>query len=85
VRRLGRGGFAVCLIAGLNSVGTPAGPAVRTPHNPILSDERYFSADPAPFVVGDTLFILAGRNEAPPRVNDFVMNGWQLLTTTDVA
>ena len=37
-----------------------------------------------PIVVGDTLYILAGRNEVPPNVNDFIMKEWQLFATEDV-
>ncbi len=62
-------------------------PAPRTIHgsgNPILSDGSYYSADPAPIVVGDTLYILAGRDEAPPNRNDFVMNEWQIFSTKNV-
>jgi hypothetical protein len=36
-------------------------------------------------VDGDALWILAGRDEAPLNVNDFIMNEWQLLSTTDPA
>jgi beta-xylosidase len=60
----------------------------RTIHsagNPILADGSYYSADPAPVVVGNTLYILAGRDEAPPDVNDFIMNEWQIFATDDVA
>ena len=49
--------------------------------NPILADGRYYSTDPAPLVDGDTLYILAGRDEAAEGVNDFIMNEWQLLST----
>jgi Glycosyl hydrolases family 43 len=62
-------------------------PAPRVIHgsgNPILSDGSYYSADPAPVVAGDTLYILAGRDEAPPNRNDFVMNEWQIFATKDV-
>jgi hypothetical protein len=52
--------------------------------NPILADGSYYSADPAPLVVGGTLYILAGRDEAPPNVNDFIMKEWQIFATTDV-
>lgn len=52
--------------------------------NPILSDGSMYSADPAPLVVGNTMYILAGRDEAPPGVNDFIMNEWQLFATDDV-
>jgi hypothetical protein len=53
--------------------------------NPILADGSYYSADPAPIVVGNTLYIIAGRDEAPPNVNDFIMNEWQIFSTTNVA
>ncbi|WP_420239326.1 family 43 glycosylhydrolase [Telmatobacter bradus] len=53
--------------------------------NPILVDGSYYSADPAPLVAGDTLYILAGRDEAPADVNDFIMNEWQIFATKDVA
>jgi len=52
--------------------------------NPIIGDGSYYSADPAPVVAGDTLYIWAGRDEAPPDVNDFIMKEWQVLATTDV-
>ena len=56
---------------------------IRSAGNPILSDGSYYSADPAPLVVGDSLYILAGRDEAAPAENDFVMNEWQLFQTHD--
>jgi hypothetical protein len=58
---------------------------IHSAGNPILSDGSYYSADPAPIVAGDTLYILAGRDEAPPNVNNFVMNEWQLFATKKVA
>jgi Glycosyl hydrolases family 43 len=58
---------------------------IHSAGNPILSDGSYYSADPAPIVVGDTLYILAGRDEAAPNVNNFVMNEWQLFATKKVA
>lgn len=59
--------------------------SIHAAHNPILSDGQNYSADAAPLVAGDTLYILAGRDEAGPDVNDFIMNEWQLLATKDVA
>jgi hypothetical protein len=58
---------------------------IHSTGNPILSDGSYYSTDPAPLVVGDTLYILAGRDEAPPNVNNFIMNEWQIFATKDVA
>jgi len=63
---------------------TPSARIIHGAGNPILSDGSYYSADPAPVVAGDTLYILAGRDEAPPNRNDFVMNEWQIFATKDV-
>ncbi len=62
-----------------------ASETIHSRGNPILADGRSYSTDPAPFVDGDTLWILAGRDEAPDGVNDFIMNEWQLLSTRDPA
>lgn len=56
--------------------------AVQASANPILSDGADYSSDPAPLVVGNTLYILVGRDTAGPRVNDFKMPEWQMLETT---
>jgi len=70
----------------LGQAGDPRAPeTVRVRGNPILADGRSYSTDPAPLVDGDTLYILAGRDEAPDGVNDFIMNEWQLLATRDPA
>lgn len=47
--------------------------------NPILADGSIYSADPAPLVVNDTVYILAGRDEAGADVNSFIMNQWQIF------
>lgn len=73
--------IGLLLVAG----GAGVAQTVRIAGNPILSDGRYYSADPAPVVDGDTLYILAGRDEAPEAVNDFIMKEWQLLSTRDPA
>lgn len=73
--------MGLLLVAG----GAGVAQTVRIAGNPILSDGRYHSADPAPVVDGDTLYILAGRDEAPEAVNDFIMKEWQLLSTRDPA
>ncbi|KZL77203.1 glycosyl hydrolase family 43 protein [Colletotrichum tofieldiae] len=53
--------------------------AFRSTGNPILADGSVFSADPAPLVVNDTLYILSGRDEAAPEGSGFVMNEWQIF------
>lgn len=63
----------------------PRAISFRSAGNPILSDGSDYSADPAPIVVGDTLYILAGRDAAPAGVNDFIMPNWQLFATRNVA
>jgi hypothetical protein len=67
------------------AAGLPKPQILHSAGNPILADGSYYSADPAPLVVGDTLYILAGRDETPVDVNDFIMNEWQIFATQDVA
>ncbi|GKW20068.1 glycosyl hydrolase family 43 [Pectobacterium araliae] len=57
---------------------------VQATANPIIADGNVYSADPAPLVANGRLYILAGRDEAAPDVNDFVMKAWQMLATDDV-
>ncbi|WP_285136747.1 family 43 glycosylhydrolase [Microbacterium sp. lyk4-40-TSB-66] len=73
---------AVGLVAGLLAL-TPVSPAAALP-NPLLGDGTVYSADPATLVVDDTLYVYAGRDEAGPTTNDFIMNEWQSFSTTDV-
>lgn len=75
----------VLAVSYLASAQVPQPTVIRSAGNPILSDGSYYSADPAPIVVGDTLYILAGRDEAPADVNNFIMNEWQLFATKNVA
>ncbi|KAG8630767.1 hypothetical protein KVT40_002386 [Elsinoe batatas] len=58
---------------------------VQSTGNPLLADGSYYSADPAPFVVGDTFYILSGRDEAGPRTNDFIMNQWMLWSSKNAS
>jgi hypothetical protein len=70
-------------LASIASAQTPR--VVQSAGNPIIADGSYYSADPAPIVVGNTLYIIVGRDEAPAAVNGFNMNEWQLLATKNVA
>jgi hypothetical protein len=76
-------------LAALLAAAWPAaaqqGVPVQSAGNPILADGRFYSTDPAPVVIDDTLYILAGRDDAPADVNDFIMKEWQLLATRDPA
>lgn len=77
--------LTVSIAAQAPQVQAPQPEVIHSHGNPILSDGSYYSADPAPVVVGDTLYILAGRDEAPANVNNFIMNEWQLFATKNVA
>lgn len=80
-----KGGVACGLVLATAAATAQQAERIRSRGNPILADGRYYSTDPAPLVDGDTLWILAGRDEAPADVNDFIMNEWQLLSTKDPA
>ncbi len=59
----------------------PEARPVRSDRNPILSDGRDYTSDPAPLVIDGRLYILTGRDTAGAAVNDFQMPEWQLLAT----
>jgi len=47
--------------------------------NPIFADGAFYSCDPAPLVVNNTLYIIAGLDQAPGNVNSFIINEWQMF------
>ncbi|PMD58439.1 glycoside hydrolase family 43 protein [Hyaloscypha bicolor E] len=47
--------------------------------NPILADGSIYSADPAPLVINETVYILFGRDKAGATENNFIMNEWQIF------
>lgn len=49
--------------------------------NPILANGSYFSADPGPLVVNNTLYILAGHDAAPQDDNSFTINEWEMFVS----
>ncbi len=55
---------------------------LRATGNPILASGADYTTDPAPFVANGSLWILTGRDTAPPALNDFLMPEWQLLRAT---
>ncbi|GAA3739980.1 family 43 glycosylhydrolase [Plantactinospora mayteni] len=75
--RVAAGGVAG-LLAGVG-LAIPAGPASAA--NPIITS--IYTADPAPLVVGNTMYIYAGRDEAPTGDNNFRMREWHVLSSTD--
>ncbi|GAA3213145.1 glycoside hydrolase family 43 protein [Nonomuraea helvata] len=44
-----------------------------------------YTADPAALVVGDTLYLYTGHDEAPQGGTNFVMRDWRVFTSTDAA
>ena len=68
---------AITLLAGV-VVATPASAA-----NPIITS--IYTADPAPLVVGNTMYVYAGRDEAASGQSNFLMREWRVLSTTDAA
>jgi hypothetical protein len=73
----------IALVLAVTPAGAQEARHISVPGNPILADGDYYSTDPAPFVADGALWILAGRDQAPPDVNDFIMGEWQLLKTDD--
>lgn len=51
--------------------------------NPIVTN--IYTADPAALVVGDTMYIYAGHDEAPTGGTNFVMRDWHVLSSTDAS
>ncbi|KAL4922777.1 glycosyl hydrolase [Aspergillus aurantiobrunneus] len=49
--------------------------------NPILADGSWYSADPAPLVVDDAVYILTGQDAAPPDTNAFIMPQWAMFVS----
>ncbi|MEV4754340.1 glycoside hydrolase family 43 protein [Micromonospora sp. NPDC049559] len=71
-------GVAAALLVGVGLTG-PAVPASAA--NPIITS--IYTADPAPLVVGNTMYVYAGRDEAAVGENNFRMREWHVLSSTD--
>ncbi|MBI1685846.1 glycoside hydrolase family 43 protein [Caulobacter hibisci] len=75
---------ALALIAAV-AVSSPSEAQEKAPiapgSNPLVRDR--FTADPAPLVVGDTLFLYVGHDEAQ-RDEMFNMREWLVYSTTDM-
>jgi len=52
------------------------------PFNPIVRDK--YTADPAALVVGDTVYIYTGHDEAPKGQARYVMHDWLCYSSTDM-
>ncbi|MGO1267117.1 MAG: family 43 glycosylhydrolase, partial [Microbacterium gubbeenense] len=92
-----RAGLAVTAAAAVAWVlaVAPASPAaadvpepdrtIVSPGNPIIADGSLYTADAAPLVVDDTLYIHAGHDEAAPDEAGFNMRDYSVLATNDPA
>ena len=69
---------ALLAIASVPLLAAPASAA-----NPIVT--TIYTADPAPLVVGNTMYIYAGRDEASTSQQNFVMREWRVFSSTDAA
>ncbi|MFI5937404.1 family 43 glycosylhydrolase [Actinoplanes sp. NPDC051494] len=69
---------AAVVTTAIAALATPAHAA-----NPIIT--AIYTADPAPLVVGNTMYIYAGRDEAPTGSSNFLMREWHVLSSTDAA
>ena len=74
---------AALAACGAPSVGWSAGPepVIVYRGNPIIRDR--FTADPAPLVVGDTLYLYTGHDQAADGVM-FDMRDWLVFSTRDM-
>lgn len=52
------------------------------PYNPIIKDK--YTADPAALVVGDTVYLYTGHDEAPKGQNRYVMHNWLCYSSFDL-
>ncbi len=80
---------ATALMTALTALPAAAEPpdptrTIESAGNPIIADGSYYSADAAPLVVGDTLYVYTGHDEAGPQTGTFVMNDYGVLATDDV-
>ncbi|MEO6549236.1 MAG: glycoside hydrolase family 43 protein [Ferruginibacter sp.] len=55
---------------------------IREPGNPIIKDK--YTADPAAFVYGDSVFLYTGHDEAAPGKDGYFMHEWLCYSTADM-
>ncbi|MEU8147534.1 glycoside hydrolase family 43 protein [Nonomuraea sp. NPDC048901] len=77
MRRLKSMTMAVAAAAGLVIISAAPAPAAA----PITTS--IYTADPAALVVGDTMYLYTGHDEAPAGGTNFVMRDWHVFTSGD--
>src|SRR6187549_826519 len=50
--------------------------------NPIIKNK--YTADPAAFVYGDSVYLNTGHDEAPPRKESYIMHEWLCFSSADM-
>ncbi len=73
--------IALCALALTGPASAQPTPGVPAGANPIIRDT--FTADPAPLVVGDTLYLYVGHDQAAPGAT-FDMREWLVYSTKDM-
>jgi beta-xylosidase len=72
----------ILLITTLFSFSSIHAQQVPPAGNPIITDE--YTADPAALVVGDTVFLYTGHDEAKPPHEGYVMHEWLCFSSPDM-
>ncbi len=70
--------FYPALLAAVNTYAQ----VVISTGNPVITD--VYTADPAALVVGDTVFLYTGHDEAVPPHEGYVMHEWLCFSSTDM-
>jgi Beta-xylosidase len=55
---------------------------VTNAQNPII--QTMYTADPAPIILNDTLFLFVGHDEDDTNINGYLMRDYRIFTTTDM-
>jgi beta-xylosidase len=73
--------FITCLSNCLSVVAQQNNTAVAG-GNPIIKNK--YTADPAAFVYGDSVYLYTGHDEAPPRKESYIMHEWLCFSSADM-
>ena len=65
-----------------NTAANAQAPAVVVTGNPIIKNK--YTADPAAFVYGDSVYLYSGHDEAPARKESYIMHEWLCYSSADM-
>ena len=74
--------FTMGLMSVQNNAANAQAPAVVVTGNPIIKNK--YTADPAAFVYGDSVYLYTGHDEAPARKETYVMHEWLCFSSADM-